>query len=228
MTSTDVADEIIATIARWIDKDVIPYASGFEHADEFPQSMFDQMCEFGLFGATIPEEYGGLGLDITTYARIIEELSRGWMSLSGISEHPQNRRNHDRSVRNRRSATEVPAEDGGRNVPGCVFTVGARLRQRCRRAAVQSDRGRQRMDHQRNKSVGDQRCSCVDRDAPGPNARRSDHMLHRREGTRRRVRGDSRLEEDQQARLQGPRDGGDDLRGPQGSCIQPARWAGGD
>ena len=84
MTSTDVADEIIATIARWVDKDVIPYASGFEHADEFPQSMFDQMCEFGLFGATIPEEYGGLGLDITTYARIIEELSRGWMSLSGI------------------------------------------------------------------------------------------------------------------------------------------------
>lgn len=80
----EIADQMIETIAKWIDKDVIPNASELEHADEFPQAMFDQMCEFGLFGATISEEYGGLGLDITTYARIIEELSRGWMSLSGI------------------------------------------------------------------------------------------------------------------------------------------------
>ena len=84
MTSQDIADQMIGTIAKWVDKDVIPTAGGLEHADEFPQAMFDQMCEFGLFGATIPEEYGGLGLDVTTYARIIEELSRGWMSLSGI------------------------------------------------------------------------------------------------------------------------------------------------
>ena len=84
MTSTEIADEMVATIAKWIDNEVIPNASKLEHADEFPQAMFDQMCEFGLFGATIPEEFGGLGLDISTYARIIEELSRGWMSLSGI------------------------------------------------------------------------------------------------------------------------------------------------
>jgi alkylation response protein AidB-like acyl-CoA dehydrogenase len=83
-TDTQIADEMVDTIRRWVDKEVIPNASELEHADEFPQAMFDQMCEFGLFGATIPEEYGGLGLDITTYARIIEELSRGWMSLSGI------------------------------------------------------------------------------------------------------------------------------------------------
>jgi len=84
MTSIEVRDEIVGTIATWIDRDVIPNASEFEHADEFPQAMFDQMCEFGLFGATIAEEYGGLGLDVGTYTRIIEELSRGWMSLSGI------------------------------------------------------------------------------------------------------------------------------------------------
>ncbi len=84
ITPPEIADQMIDTIAKWIDKDVIPNASKLEHADEFPQVMFDQMCDFGLFGATIPEEYGGLGLDITTYARIIEELSRGWMSLSGI------------------------------------------------------------------------------------------------------------------------------------------------
>lgn len=83
-TSQDVADQVVETIATWVDRDVIPHAAALEHADEFPQAMYEQMCEFGLFGATIPEEYGGLGLDVTTYARIVEELSRGWMSLSGI------------------------------------------------------------------------------------------------------------------------------------------------
>ena len=84
VNSTDVADEIVATVARWVDERVIPHASELEHADAFPTAMMQQMCELGLFGVTISEEYGGLGLDITTYARIIEELSRGWMSLSGI------------------------------------------------------------------------------------------------------------------------------------------------
>ena len=84
MTDTQIADEMIETIRRWVDKEVVPNASELEHADEFPQAMFDQMNEFGLFGATIPEEFGGLGLDVHTYARIIEELARGWMSLSGI------------------------------------------------------------------------------------------------------------------------------------------------
>ncbi len=79
-----VADEIVAAVRTWVDRDVIGSADDFEHADEFPQVMFDQMCEFGLFGATIDPAYGGLGLDATTYARIIEELSRGWMSLAGI------------------------------------------------------------------------------------------------------------------------------------------------
>lgn len=75
---------MISTIRAWVDREVIPNADEFEQEDKFPQAMFDQMCEFGLFGATIPEEYGGLGLDITTYTRIIEELSRGFMSLAGI------------------------------------------------------------------------------------------------------------------------------------------------
>ena len=83
-TDRELADEIVGTIRVWIDRDVVPNVAEFEAADEFPQAMFEQMCEFGLFGATIPEEYGGLGLDITTYTRIIEELSRGYMSLAGI------------------------------------------------------------------------------------------------------------------------------------------------
>ena len=83
-TDQALADEIVDTIRTWVDREVMPNAAEFEHSDTFPQAMFDQMCDFGLFGSTIPEEYGGLGLDITTYARIIEEISRGFMSLAGI------------------------------------------------------------------------------------------------------------------------------------------------
>ena len=83
-TDQALADEIVGTIRSWVDRDVIPHVAEFEQVDEFPQAMFDQMCEFGLFGSTVAPEYGGLGLDITTYARIIEELSRGYMSLAGI------------------------------------------------------------------------------------------------------------------------------------------------
>ena len=79
-----LANELVNTVRTWVERDVKPNVAEFELSDEFPQSMFDQMCEFGLFGATIGEEYGGLGLDVTTYARIIEELSRGFMSLAGI------------------------------------------------------------------------------------------------------------------------------------------------
>jgi alkylation response protein AidB-like acyl-CoA dehydrogenase len=80
----DAVDEMIDTVRRWVDTEVVPNASELEHADEFPQAMFDQMCRFGLFGATIAVEHGGLGLGALTYARIVEELSRGWMSLAGI------------------------------------------------------------------------------------------------------------------------------------------------
>lgn len=80
----EIADELVAAVAAWVDRDVLAQSRELELADEFPQDMFDQMCEFGLFGATVPTEYGGLGLDAVTYARIVEELSRGWMSLAGI------------------------------------------------------------------------------------------------------------------------------------------------
>ena len=83
-TDPEVADEIVATVRRFVERDVIPVASELEHADEYPEALAKQMESLGLFGATIPEEHGGLGLDVMTYARIVEELSAGWMSLSGI------------------------------------------------------------------------------------------------------------------------------------------------
>ena len=83
-TAEEVADEIIQTLRRWVDEVVVPESSALELADEYPTAMAEQMEEFGLFGATIPESHGGLDLDHVTYARVIEELSRGWMSLAGI------------------------------------------------------------------------------------------------------------------------------------------------
>ena len=77
---------------RFVAKEVLPVASELEHADEYPEAIVEQMKELGLFGITIPEEYGGLGLDLLTYIGVIEELAYGWMSLSGHREHAHDRR----------------------------------------------------------------------------------------------------------------------------------------
>ena len=83
-TDAALADELVGTIRTWVAKEVIPGASEFEHADEYPEAWVEQMKAFGLFGSRIPEEHGGLGLDTMTYARLMEELAYGWMSLAGV------------------------------------------------------------------------------------------------------------------------------------------------
>jgi butyryl-CoA dehydrogenase len=83
-TDPEVRSEIIETVRRFVAKEVIPVAAGFERADEFPAGIVDQMREMGLFGVTVPTSYGGLGLDLLTYVGVIEELAYGWMSLTGI------------------------------------------------------------------------------------------------------------------------------------------------
>ena len=75
---------ILDSIEKWLERDVQPHVLKFDHADEYPHEIVEQMKELGLFGATIPAEYGGLGLTATTYARIIERISTTWMALSGI------------------------------------------------------------------------------------------------------------------------------------------------
>ena len=70
-------------VREFVRRDVDPVVNYFEHEDIYPQELVDKMAEMGLFGITIPEEYGGLGLDYTTFALIFEELSKGWMSLTG-------------------------------------------------------------------------------------------------------------------------------------------------
>jgi alkylation response protein AidB-like acyl-CoA dehydrogenase len=75
---------ILEAIAKWLDRDVRPHVLRLEHADEYPADMVEQMKALGLFGATIPQEYGGLGLSATTYARVVETIAGVWMSLTGI------------------------------------------------------------------------------------------------------------------------------------------------
>jgi alkylation response protein AidB-like acyl-CoA dehydrogenase len=81
---TDEQRAITEMVRRFADNEIIPVAGEFDHEDKFPEAIVEQMKELGLFGVTIPEEYGGMGLDLTTYAMIVEELSRGWISISGV------------------------------------------------------------------------------------------------------------------------------------------------
>ena len=81
---TEFQSEILATVRRFVDKEIIPVASELEHSDTYPQAIVDQMREMGLFGLMIPTEYGGLGESLLTYALCVEELARGWMSVSGV------------------------------------------------------------------------------------------------------------------------------------------------
>src|SRR5215216_103372 len=81
---TDEQKAITEMVRQFADNEILPVAEEFDHEDKFPEAIVDQMKELGLFGVTIPEEYGGMGLDLTTYAMIVEELSRGWISISGV------------------------------------------------------------------------------------------------------------------------------------------------
>ena len=76
--------QILDTIDRWVEKDVRPIALDFDQADEYPLELVEQMKELGLFGATISQKYGGLGLSATTYARIVSRICEVWMAPSGI------------------------------------------------------------------------------------------------------------------------------------------------
>ena len=84
MSVPDDRQAIVAAVREWVEREVYPVASDYEHADEYPEPLVEDMKRMGLFGVTIPEEYGGLGLDLLTYVLIQIELSRGWMSLSGV------------------------------------------------------------------------------------------------------------------------------------------------
>ena len=84
--ATDPAQQemILAAVDKFLERDVVPYAHALEAKDEYPHEIVERMKELGLFGATIGEEWGGLGLDVSTYTKIVERVSAVWMSVSGI------------------------------------------------------------------------------------------------------------------------------------------------
>lgn len=81
---TEDQTEILKAVRSFVEKEILPVATELEHADEYPQDIVDGLKELGIFGLTIPEEYDGLGESLLTYALCVEEIARGWMSVSGV------------------------------------------------------------------------------------------------------------------------------------------------
>ncbi|MFI2708383.1 acyl-CoA dehydrogenase family protein, partial [Nocardioides sp. CER28] len=81
---TDEQQEILQVVRDFVEDKIIPVAQELEHSDTYPQEIVDGLKELGVFGLTIPEEYGGLGESLLTYALVVEEIARGWMSVSGV------------------------------------------------------------------------------------------------------------------------------------------------
>src|SRR5580765_2662967 len=76
--------ELLKLVREFVDEQILPVATRLEHADEYPTEIVEGMKEMGIFGLMIPEEYGGLGESLLTYALTVEQIARGWMSVSGI------------------------------------------------------------------------------------------------------------------------------------------------
>src|SRR3954447_19931889 len=81
---TEEQTELVKLVREFVEEQIIPVATELEHKDEYPQAIVDAMKQMGIFGLMIPEEYGGLGESLLTYALCVEEIARGWMSVSGI------------------------------------------------------------------------------------------------------------------------------------------------
>ncbi|MCW2747401.1 MAG: acyl-CoA dehydrogenase [Nocardioidaceae bacterium] len=81
---TEDQKDILKVVRDFVDKEILPVATELEHKDEYPTDIVEGLKELGIFGLMIPEEYGGLGESLLTYALVIEELARGWMSVSGV------------------------------------------------------------------------------------------------------------------------------------------------
>ena len=81
---SDIQTEILSAVHQFVEKEILPVATELEHKDEYPTEIVEGLKELGVFGLTIPEEYGGLGQSLLTYALAVEEIARGWMSVSGV------------------------------------------------------------------------------------------------------------------------------------------------
>ena len=143
---TDIQEEILKSVRQFVETKIIPVATELEHADEYPQEIVDGLKELGIFGLMIPEEYGGLGESLLTYALVVEEIARGWMSVSRRHQHPLHRGLHADAARHRGAEAEVPAADGHRRGARLVLDVRAgRWAPTSRRSRPRPCRGRRRL-----------------------------------------------------------------------------------
>jgi alkylation response protein AidB-like acyl-CoA dehydrogenase len=104
--------EILKAVRQFVDEKIIPVAQELEHKDEYPTEIVEGLKELGLFGLMIPEEYGGLGESLLTYALAVEEIARGWMSVSGIINTHFIVAWMLLQARHRRAEAALPAQDG--------------------------------------------------------------------------------------------------------------------
>ena len=81
---TEDQSEILKAVRQFVDEKILPVATELEHKDEYPTEIVEGLKELGIFGLMIPEEYDGLGESLLTYALCVEEIARGWMSVSGV------------------------------------------------------------------------------------------------------------------------------------------------
>jgi len=81
---TDLQRDILGAVREFVDAEIIPVASELDHSDTYPDQIVAGLRDLGVFGLTIGQEYGGLGESLLTYALVVEEIARGWMSISGI------------------------------------------------------------------------------------------------------------------------------------------------
>ena len=135
---SDEQQAITEMVRQFADEQIIPNAEHYDHEDSFPEPIVAQMRELGLFGVTIPEEYGGMGLDLTTYAMIVEELSRGWISISGIVNTHFIGSYLLMKFGSEEQTPEVPSAHGHGRDPGRLLAVRARAG--LRRAGDQKQR----------------------------------------------------------------------------------------
>ena len=225
---TDKTDEqkaITEMVRQFVDNEVIPVAEQHDHEDSFPDAVVEQMKELGLFGVTIPEEYGGMGLDLTTYAMIVEELSRGWISVSGIVNTHFIGSYLLMKFGTDEQRQELAAADGDRRAARGILAVGAGGG--LGRPGHQVDRGRRRDDGswelngQKMWVTNGLRSGVVfvlDEDRPeGGSAAPRHDLLHHREGAGRAAEGVEGLvipPRDQEDGLQGRRVDGARIRRP--------------
>ena len=192
---TDEQQAIIEMVRQFADEQILPNAEHYDHEDEFPEPIVEQMKELGLFGVTIPEEYGGMGLDLTTYVMIVEELSRGWISISGvINTHFIGTYLLQKFGTEEQKQKYLPRMATG-EIRAAFSLSEPELGSDVQAIKTSRQEGRRRhLRDQRPEDVGHQRPAVVARlrarqDRPGRRAAPQGlHLLHRREGAGRRAR----------------------------------------